>query len=72
MKYLFKWVILTILFVCGIFCLILVLGEENPYDPIPFWKYVLLKAAGFVGCAICIVAGLYLHESGFLPNIPEE
>lgn len=72
MKYLGKWVILTVLMVWGMLSVILLLGEEDPYNPMPLLQFIALKAGSVISLFLCAAVTMACADSGLLPKVPEE
>ena len=63
-----QWTAFIALCLIGCLAFMLVAGDEDPTNPIPFSQFLLLKAAGGVGLYLCYRVGRWLHRHGYLPE----
>jgi hypothetical protein len=63
-----KWACFSILLCVGGFAFMVLLGDENPTSPMPFSRWMLLKATAGVILYLCVRVGRWLHMAGRLPG----
>lgn len=64
-----QWALLCLLYLLGMAAFIVVVGEENPEMPIPFARFLLIKASASAVLVACVLAGKFLNRRGWLPNL---
>lgn len=63
-----QWTVFsTLCFVCTIAFMVLA-GDEDPMNPIPFGRWALIKAIAIVVIAVCVWIGKQLYKKGYLPE----
>ena len=67
-----QWLILTVVFMIGVVGYIFMAGEDDPFNPLPFGKWFLLKMVGLALFIIAFLMGRYFNRKGLLPDIKEE
>ena len=67
-----KWAALWILGIWGFLSFIVLAGEEDPRDPMPFGEFFLIKAVAMASLLICLYVGKRLHRAGYLPEELDE
>ena len=63
---------LWILGIWGFLSFIVLAGEEDPRDPMPFGEFFLIKAVAMASLLICFYVGKRLHRAGYLPEELDE
>lgn len=67
-----KRAVLLILGIWGFLSFIVLAGEEDPRDPMPFGEFFLIKAVAMASLLICFYVGKRLHRTGYLPEELDE
>lgn len=63
-----QWTALSTVCIVGLFAFMLLAGDEDPMNPMPFGRWLLIKALAMVVIAICIWGGKRLYKKGYLPE----
>nr|DAD63615.1 MAG TPA: hypothetical protein [Caudoviricetes sp.] len=63
-----QWCALSSLCIVGFFAFILFIGDEDPRNPISLTEWMIIKFLAFVVLALCILAGRWLYNLGYLPR----
>ncbi len=64
----FKWSILSAVFSVGFFGLLILAGDDDPYNPMPIGRWLLLKAVGAALIAASVYVGKVLDRHDLLPE----
>lgn len=68
-----QWACLTALVLVGFAAFLVLAGEEAPNEPpMPFGKFLAIKAGAMAVFALCALLGKYLYRKGLLPEIEED
>lgn len=65
---LFKWCIATAIFGVGFFGLLILAGDDDPYNPMPFGRWFMLKASGAALIYVAYLVGKLLYRNDLLPD----
>ncbi len=63
-----QWALFSALCFIGIIAFMILAGDEDPMNPMPFGRWLLIKALAMVVIAICIWGGKRLYKKGYLPE----
>lgn len=63
-----QWAALWILGIWGFLSFIVLAGEEDPANPMPFGRFFLIKASAMLSLVLCYYVGKWLHRAGYLPD----
>lgn len=67
-----KWAVLWILGIWGFLSFIVLAGEEDPNNPMPFSEFLIIKAGAMASFLLCFYVGKRLHRAGYLPDELDE
>lgn len=63
-----KWSITTAIFAVGFFGLMILAGDENPDNPMPLGRWLMLKAFGAALIYVAYRVGKLLYRHNLLPD----
>lgn len=63
-----KWSAMWLLALWGFASFIVLAGEEDPRDLMPFGEFFLIKAVAMASLLICFYVGKRLNRAGYLPE----
>ena len=72
MRKFIQWGILYALMIIGFMAFLVLAGEDNPYDPMPLFKFFILKVSALAVLGCCVLIGKVCDSKGLLPDIKEE
>ena len=72
MRKFIQWGILYALMIIGFMAFLVLAGEDNPYDPMPLFKFFILKVSALAVLGCCVWIGKVCNSKGLLPDIKEE
>ena len=72
MRKFIQWGILSVLMTVGFLAFLVLAGEDNPYGPMPFFKFFILKLSALAVLGGCVWTGKVCDSKGLLPDIKEE
>lgn len=64
----FKWAIFSALFAVGFIGLLILAGDDDPYNPMPLGRWFMLKAFGASLIYAAYLVGKLLYRSNLLPD----
>lgn len=67
-----QWVYLSAICLIAFGAFIMLVGEENPYEPIPLDEWLLIKATAIAVLILIVLIGRWLYRLGFLPKYLEK
>lgn len=65
----FKWVLLLALATWFTFSFIVLIGEEDPKNPLPSFSFFFMKAGALASTIVTGFCFARLYEKGFLPDL---
>ena len=65
----FKWALLIALATWFSFSFIVLIGEEDPKNPLTLIQFVFMKAGAVASTVVTGFCVARLHEKGFLPDL---
>lgn len=65
----FKWVLLLALATLFTFSFIVLIGEEDPKNPLTLIQFFFMKAGALAGTIVTGFCFARLYEKGFLPDL---
>lgn len=72
MRKFIQWGILYALMIIGFMAFLVLAGEDNPYDPMPLFKFFFLKVSALAVLGCCVWIGKFCDSKGLLPDIKED
>lgn len=63
-----QWAVLSALCIIGCIAFMVLVGDENPMNPMPLSRWLLLKAAAGVVLYVCYKVARLCHRHGYLPE----
>lgn len=72
MRTLIQWGILSALFIIGFMAFFVLAGDDNPYDPMPLFKFFILKVSALAVLGCCVWIGKKCDKKGLLPNFKDD
>lgn len=63
-----QWVAMWFLSIWGFISFIVIVGEEDPNNPLSLSEFFLIKAVAMASLLICLYVGKVLHKAGYLPE----
>lgn len=72
MRTFIQWGIFYALTIIGFMAFLVLGGEDNPYDPMPLFKFFILKVSALAVLGGCVWTGKVCDSKGLLPDIKEE
>lgn len=63
-----QFAVLTLLCVVGSIAFLVLAGEDDPMNPMPICKWLLLKTISLTIIVACVCVGKFLHSKGYLPD----
>ena len=63
-----QWTAMWFLALWGFMSFLVLAGEDDPYDPMPFRRFCLLKGVAMASLLLCMYVGKKLHKAGYLPD----
>lgn len=63
-----QWAVFSALFFVGTIAFMVLAGDEDPMNPMPFGRWLLIKALAMVVIAVLIWGGKRLYKKGYLPE----
>ena len=63
-----QWALFSALCITGIIAFTILVGDEDPMNPMPFGRWVLIKAFAMVVIFVCVWGGKRLYKKGYLPE----
>ena len=63
-----QWAVFYPLCLVGFFAFMVLAGDEDPMNPMPFGRWLLIKAIAGGVLALCVWVGKRLHRLGVLPE----
>ena len=63
-----QWALFSVLSITGIIAFTILAGDEDPMNPMPFGRWLLIKALATVVIAVCIYGGKRLYKKGYMPK----
>lgn len=63
-----QWAILSALCFIGSIAFMVLAGDDDPANPLPFSRWLTIKAVAGVVLYACYLCGRTLHRFGFLPE----
>lgn len=70
-KKVIQWTIFSTLFSVGYLALLVLAGDDDPYNPLPLGEWFLIKFCAMVVIGLCVLVGKYLNGKGLIPEIDE-
>ena len=67
----FKWCIATAIFAVGFFGLLILAGDDDPYNPMPLGRWFMLKAMGAALMYVAYRIGRLLDRYNLLPEFKD-
>lgn len=67
----FKWAIFSALFTVGFIGLLILAGDDDPYNPMPLGRWFLLKAVGAALIYAAYRIGKLLDRHNLLPEFKD-
>ena len=58
-----QWGLLSVLTIIGGLCFFLVIGDENPEQPMTLSQFLAIKGIAFAGLVICAKTGKRLYKT---------
>lgn len=71
-KKVLSWILLSAIFGIGTIAFIVLAGDEDPMNPLPLSKWVLIKGLAAASIATMYYIARYCNRKGWLPEISEE
>lgn len=72
MRKFIQWGILSVLMTVVFMAFVVLAGDDNPYDPMPLFKFLILKLLALAVLGGCVWVGKVCDSKGLLPDIKEE
>jgi len=63
-----QWAVFLALCFIGCIAFMVLAGDDNPANPLPFSRWLLMKVVAGVVLYACYLCGRTLHRFGFLPE----
>lgn len=63
-----QWALFLALCFIGLIAFIVLAGDDNPANPLPLSRWLLMKVVAGVVLYACYLLGRTLHRFGFLPE----
>lgn len=63
-----QWALLSALCFIGTISFMILAGDEDPMNPIPFGRLLITKALAMAVLAVCVLCGKWLKKKGYLPE----
>lgn len=63
-----QWAVFSALCLVGFVAFMVVAGDEDPMNPMPFARFFVLKMAALGVIALCVWIGKRLYRKGYLPE----
>ena len=63
-----QWALFSVLCITGIIAFTILAGDEDPMNPMPFGRWLLIKAFATVVIFVCVWGGKRLYKKGYLPE----
>lgn len=70
-KKIIQWSIFSTLFCVGFLALLVMAGDDDPQNPLPFGRWLTVKFCALAVFCFCIKLGKYLNRKGLIPEIDE-
>lgn len=67
-KLIMQWAIFSALFLTACVAFMLLAGEDSPTAPLPFGKWIAIKACAAAALFACYKIGKALYKNGYLPE----
>lgn len=67
----FKWAIFSALFAVGFIGLLILAGDDDPYNPMPLGRWFMLKAMGAALMYVAYRIGRLLDRYNLLPEFKD-
>ena len=67
-----QYSVLAALMLWGLISFMVLAGDENPMNPMPWGEFFLIKTAALVSLALCVLTGKALNKKGLLPDVDED
>lgn len=71
MSHFLKWAIFTALFSVGFIGLLILAGDDDPYNPMPLGRWFMLKAMGAALMYAAYRIGILLDRYNLLPEFKD-
>lgn len=72
MRKFIQWGILSVLMTVVFMAFVVLAGDDNPHDPMPLFKFLILKLSALAVLGGCVWVGKVCDSKGLLPDIKEE
>lgn len=69
-KKVIQWTIFSTLFSIGFLALLVLAGDDDPYN-LPLGEWFLIKFCAMVVIGLCVLIGKYLNGMGLIPETDE-
>lgn len=63
-----QWALFSALCFIGIIAFMILAGDEDPMNPMPFGRWLLIKTLAMVVIAVCVCCGKWLYKKRYLPE----
>lgn len=70
-KKVIQWSVFSTLSCVGFLSLMVMAGDDDPQNPLPFGRWLTIKLCALAVFYLCIILGKYLNRKGLIPEIDE-
>lgn len=67
-----QWIALSAICIISFLAFVVLVGDENPYNPMPLGEWLLLKALACIVAVLCVWVAKILHRRGYMPEYLDE
>lgn len=68
-KKVIQWTIFSTLFSVGFIALLVLAGDDDPSNPLPFGRWLAIKSVAMGVLVACVFTGKYLNKLGLFSEI---